>query len=74
MDIDEARAALSTLVEKAAKGEFVTITRDGIPVAVLVSVSAAAAVKKTASRLRPNLPDYLLTFPGGFDERSRTGD
>jgi hypothetical protein len=38
MDIDEARAALSTLVKKAA------------------------------NRLRPNPPDYLLTFPGGFDE------
>ena len=55
------------LVDEAAKGEFVTITRHGKPDAVIVSVEAAEVAKKALKRPRANFGDFLLTFPGGAD-------
>lgn len=71
MSVAEAKAGFATLVDEAAKGEFVTITRHGKPAAVLVSVEAAKAAKKALKTPRPNFGDFLLTYPGGIDlERS----
>ncbi|HZO56949.1 MAG TPA: type II toxin-antitoxin system prevent-host-death family antitoxin [Bryobacteraceae bacterium] len=39
----EAKTHLSTLLDRVAKGESITITRHGVPAAVLMPVSGAAA-------------------------------
>lgn len=64
VSVADAKAGFAALVDEAAKGEFVTITRHGKPAAVLVSVEAADAAKKVLKRPRPNFGDFLLTFPG----------
>ena len=64
ISVAEAKAGFAGLVDDAAKGEFVTITRHGKPAAVLVSVEAADAAKKALSRSRPNFGDFLLSYPG----------
>lgn len=71
VSVAEAKAGFASLVDEAANGEFVTITRHGKPAAVLVSVAAADAAKKSLSKPRPNFGELLLGFPGGIDvERS----
>jgi prevent-host-death family protein len=71
ISVAEAKAGFAGLVDEAAKGEFVTITRHGKPAAVIVSVEAAEAAKKALNKPRANFGDFLLTFPGGVDlERS----
>lgn len=67
ISVAEAKAGFAGLVDEAAKGEFVTITRHGKPAAVIVSVEAAEVAKKALKRPRPNFGDFLLTFPGGAD-------
>jgi prevent-host-death family protein len=60
----EAKAELSKLVDAAERGDRVTITRHGKPAAVLVSVEDAA-------RLPPqgpvNFAEFLLSFPGPLE-------
>ena len=46
VSLKEAKAGFSGLVDQAVKGEFVTITRHGKPVAALVSIEAAEAARK----------------------------
>ena len=71
VSVAEAKAGFASLVDEAANGEFVTITRHGKPAAVLVSVAAADVAKKSLSKMRPNFGELLLDFPGGIDaERS----
>jgi prevent-host-death family protein len=65
VSLKDAKAWFSDLVDKALKGEFVTITRHGKPVAALVSVEAAEAAKRVLGRERPNFGEYLMRFPGG---------
>lgn len=76
--LKDAKTAFSTLVDQAIKGEFVTITRHGKPVAALVSVEAAEIARKAMEKKRPGLVAYLRTFPGDSFERnpapSRTVD
>lgn len=70
----DAKAGFSSLVDEAMKGEFVTITRHGKPVAALVSVEAAEAAKRSLRKDRPNFGDYLMQFPGGIElERNPSG-
>jgi prevent-host-death family protein len=68
----DAKAGFSSLVDDAVKGEFVTITRHGKPVAALVSVEAADIARKAMEKRRPGLVAYLGTFPGDTIERNRT--
>jgi prevent-host-death family protein len=70
--LKDAKAGFSTLVDEAIKGEFVTITRHGKPVAALVSVEAAEIARKTIDRRRAGLVAYLRTFPGGKFARNRS--
>lgn len=70
--LKDARAGFSNLVDEAIRGEFVTITRHGKPVAALVSVEAADIARKAMERKRPGLVAYLRIFPGGTFERNRT--
>ena len=71
VSLKEAKAGFSGLVDQAVKGEFVTITRHGKPVAALVSIEAAEAARKALGKTRPNFGEYLMQFPGDVDfERS----
>lgn len=45
MSIADAKAGFAGLVDAAANGAFITITRHGEPVAMLVSVEAGEAAK-----------------------------
>ena len=72
ISLKDAKAGFSGLVDEAVKGEFVTITRHGKPVAALVSVEAAEIARKVMERKRGGLAAYLQTFPGGEFERNRS--
>lgn len=67
ISLKEAKAGFSGLVDQATKGEFVTITRHGKPVAALVSIEAAEAARRLLRKSRPNFGDYLTGFPGGVE-------
>ncbi len=70
INLKDAKAGFSGLVDRALDGEFVTITRHGKPVAALVSIEAAEIARKAMQRKRPGLVAYLRTFPGGEFERN----
>lgn len=67
VSLKDAKAGFSGLVDQAAKGEFVTITRHGKPAAVIVSVEAAEAARKMLGGQRPSLVQYLRGFPEDVD-------
>lgn len=70
IQIREAKAKFSALVEAVEQGRPTTITRHGRPVAVLVSIADAERLYPQA---RPSFTDLLLSFPGGADfERDQT--
>ncbi len=71
VSLKDAKAGFSGLVDGAIRGEFVTITRHGKPVAALVSVEAAEIALKATESKRPGLVAYLRTFPGGAFARNR---
>lgn len=71
ISLRDAKAEFSSLVDAAIRGEIVTITRHGKPVAALVSVDAAEIARKALTRKRPGLISYLRTFPGGDFPRNR---
>jgi prevent-host-death family protein len=72
VNLKDAKAGFSGLVDDAIKGEFVTITRHGKPAAVLVSIEAAEIARKALGRTGPGLAAYLRSFPGGEFERNRS--
>ncbi len=72
ISLKDAKAGFSNLVDGAIKGEFVTITRHGKPVAAIVSVEAAEVARKAMNKERPSLVAYLRTFPDGEFDRNRT--
>ena len=67
ISLKDAKASFSHVVDQAAAGEFVTITRHGRPAAVLVSPSVADAARKVLSKGRPCLVQYLRSFPADID-------
>jgi prevent-host-death family protein len=67
ISLKDAKAGFSNIVDQAAAGEFVTITRHGRAAAVLVSVGAAEAAKKALHKKRPSLVQYLRSFPADID-------
>jgi prevent-host-death family protein len=72
VNVRDAKAGLCGLVDRAVKGEFVTITRRCKSVAVLVSVAAADIACKVMEKKRPGFVAYLRTLPGGGFERNGT--
>lgn len=70
VSLKDAKAGLSSYVDDAIRGEFVTITRHGKPVAALVSLQAAEIAKRALKPGRPSFVSYLKTFPGGEFERN----
>jgi len=70
IQIRDAKAKFSALVEAAENGQATTITRHGRPAAVLVPVEDA---RRLYPDQRPSFADLLLSFPGGIEfERDRT--
>ena len=70
IQVREAKANFSALVEAAEHGRPTTITRHGRPAAVLVSVDDA---RRLYPEDQPSFVDLLLSFPGGLDiDRDRT--
>lgn len=67
ISLKDAKASFSHVVDQAAAGEFVTITRHGRAAAVVVSVRVAEAARKAIRSGRPSLVQYLKTFPADFD-------
>lgn len=67
LSLKDAKATFSSVIDQAAAGEFVTITRHGRPAAVIVSVNAAEAAKRILRIDKPSLAEYLSTFPADVD-------
>lgn len=64
VQIRDAKAKFSALVEAAERGRPTTITRHGRPAAVLVPVEDA---RRLYPDDRPSFADLLLAFPGGVE-------
>jgi antitoxin Phd len=60
VQLQDAKARFSALVDDAVAGKPVTVTRHGKPVAVLIS----AEEWKRVSEMAPTFADLLLSFPG----------
>ena len=60
VQLHEAKATLSALVDAAERGEATTITRHGKPVAVLVSVEDAARLR---NEKKPSFAEMLMSVP-----------
>lgn len=73
VQVREAKAQLSALIEAAERGRPTTITRHGQPAAVLVPVADAQRLYAATS---PTFADLLLGYPGGLElelERDASG-
>ena len=71
MQLREAKAQLSEVVDQASKGEPVTITRHGAEVAMVVPIDAGRKLYPP----NESIVDLLMEFPGGLDldlERDHT--
>ena len=68
----EVQESLPDYIEQTVRGEVVTITRQGEPVAALVPISAAKRARESLVKDRPSLGEYLLTIPEGEFERDRS--
>lgn len=62
-----ARARFANPVDVAANGPFVTITRNGKPASMLVSVEAGEAAKQAMAKPRPKFGEFLMSYPGPAD-------
>lgn len=67
MSVADAKAGLTSLLDEAANGAFVTITRNGKPAAMLVSIEAGEAAKRAMAKPRPNFGEFLMSYPGPTD-------
>jgi prevent-host-death family protein len=70
VQVREAKATLSALIEAAERGEPTMITRHGRPAAVVAPVAVA---DQFLQRPESSFADLLLAFPGGLEfERDQT--
>ncbi|MEQ1955249.1 type II toxin-antitoxin system prevent-host-death family antitoxin [Mesorhizobium sp. CN2-181] len=70
MQVREAKASFSALVEAAEKGEPTIITKHGKPTAMVVPIEAA---RKLYPDDNDRFIDFLMTYPGGIElERNET--
>ncbi len=63
VSLRDAKAGLSSLVDEVTKGEFVTITRHGKPVAAIVPIEAAETARKAMRKPERSLSQFLRSFP-----------
>jgi antitoxin Phd len=69
VQLRDAKASFSALVDQAVKGEGTVVTRHGAPVAVVLGYDEWQRLNGA----RPSLADLLLAFPEGGDlRRDRT--
>jgi prevent-host-death family protein len=69
VQLRDAKASFSAVVDQAANGEPTVVTRHGTPVAVVVGYEEWQRL----SGARPGLADLLLSFPeGGEPSRDRS--
>jgi prevent-host-death family protein len=64
IQIRDAKAKFSALIEAAERGRPTTITRHGRPAAVVVPVEDA---RRLYPENQPSFADLLLSFPGGVE-------
>jgi prevent-host-death family protein len=64
VQVREAKAHFSALIEAAEQGWPTIITRHGQPAAVLVPVADA---RRIYPENQPSFADLLLSFPGGIE-------
>lgn len=70
IQIRDAKAKFSALIEAAEQGKPTTITRHGRPAAVVVPVEDA---RRLYPETRPSFAELLLSFPGDVEfDRDRT--
>lgn len=70
MQVRDAKATLSALIEAAERGQPTTITRHGQPAAVLVSVADAERLYPST---KASFIDHLFAIPGEIEiERDQT--
>lgn len=70
MQVREAKAGFSALVEAAENGEPTIITKHGKPAAMVVPIDEA---RKLYPDSNASFIDFLMTFPGGIEfERDDT--
>lgn len=66
MQAREAKARFAELLQSAERGESVTITRHGRPVARIVPIDAAAEAESELEKNRRFI-EHLLSFPGPLE-------
>lgn len=64
VQLREAKAGLSAIVQAAEDGQPTIITKHGKPTAMVVPIDEA---RKLYPSKTPNLGAFLLTFPGGIE-------
>ncbi len=64
IQIREAKATFSALIEAAERGQPTTITRHGRPAAVVVPIEDA---RRLYPEDRPSFAERLLSYPGGVE-------
>lgn len=70
LQVRDAKAGFSALIEAAERGEATTITKHGRPAAVVVPVDVA---RRLYLEEKPNFGRFLMSFPGGANlERDQT--
>ena len=70
VQVRDAKAGLSALIDAAEQGEPTTITRHGVPAAAIVSIED---VRKLYPEKKRTYEEFLLSFPGGIEfERDHT--
>ena len=62
VQLRDAKATLSALVDAAERGEATTITRHGKPAAVLLSVEAAGLLRDFG-KAKPSFAEMLMSVP-----------
>ncbi len=65
MQLREAKAKFSEVVESAENGEGVTITKHGVPVAMVVPFAKGQEIFPDDAN--QDFVDFLLTFPGPLE-------
>lgn len=64
MQVREAKAGLSAILDAAEKGEPTLITKHGKPAAAVVPIEM---MQRLYPERKGNLGTYLMSFPGGIE-------
>jgi prevent-host-death family protein len=67
VQVREAKAGFSALIEAAEQGEATIITKHGKPTAMVVPISEGRKLYPEERETQKRFVDFLLTFPGGIE-------